>query len=102
MRCALGTGVQTCALPIYIVAGILVAYLTNYLLAGAGGEDAWRYMLGIMAVPAVVFYGLLWLIPESPRWLASKGRATEAADVFLRLGEQIGRASCRERVCHYL
>ena len=70
-----------------IVAGILVAYLTNYLLAGTGGEDAWRYMLGIMAVPAAVFYGLLWLIPESPRWLASKGRAVEATHVFLQLGE---------------
>ncbi|WP_257666300.1 sugar porter family MFS transporter [Parapedobacter tibetensis] len=70
-----------------IVAGILIAYLTNFLLAGFGGEDAWRYMLGIMAIPAMVFYGLLWWIPESPRWLASKGRAVDAGRVFIRLGE---------------
>src|SRR5690606_12476188 len=70
-----------------IVAGILVAYLTNYLLSGVEDEGSWRYMMGIMAIPAVVFYGLLWLIPESPRWLASKGRAIEATQVFLRLGE---------------
>lgn len=70
-----------------IVAGILAAYLTNYLLSGVGGEGSWRYMLGIMAVPAVVFYGLLWWIPESPRWLASKGRVVEATQVFSRLGE---------------
>src|SRR5690606_4124024 len=70
-----------------IVAGILAAYLTNYLLSGAGGTDSWRYMLGIMAVPAVVFYGLLWWIPESPRWLAVKGRTAEAGRVFNQLGD---------------
>ena len=70
-----------------IVAGILAAYLTNYLVSGFGEADSWRYMLGIMAVPAIVFYGLLWWIPESPRWLAGNGRMAEATRVFLRLGE---------------
>lgn len=75
------------AFQLNIVAGILAAYLTNYLLSGAGGTDSWRYMLGIMAVPAVVFYGLLWWIPESPRWLAVKGRTAEAGRVFNQLGD---------------
>ena len=70
-----------------IVGGILIAYLTNYLLASMGGDGSWRYMLGAMAVPAAVFYGLLWSIPESPRWLAGKGRTADAAAVFSRLGE---------------
>lgn len=70
-----------------IVAGILVAYLTNYLLAGTGGDNSWRYMLGIMAVPALVFAILVRFIPESPRWLVLKGRDGEAKKIFIKLGE---------------
>lgn len=70
-----------------IVGGILVAYLTNYLLSGSGGDDSWRYMLGIMALPAVVFFILLQFIPESPRWLVLNGKDKEAEAVFERLGE---------------
>jgi len=71
-----------------IVAGILVAYLTNYLLAAAmGSDDSWRYMLGIMAIPALVFALLLIPIPESPRWLVLKGRDQEAAGIFHKLGQ---------------
>lgn len=70
-----------------VVGGILIAYLTNYLLSGLGGEDSWRYMLGIMAIPAVIFFILLQFIPESPRWLVLNGRDKEAEKVFERLGE---------------
>jgi sugar porter (SP) family MFS transporter len=70
-----------------IVGGILIAYLTNYLLSGSGGDDSWRYMLGIMALPAVVFFILLQFIPESPRWLVLNGKDREAEAVFERLGE---------------
>jgi sugar porter (SP) family MFS transporter len=70
-----------------IVGGILIAYLTNYLLSGSGGDDSWRYMLGIMALPAVVFFILLQFIPESPRWLVLNGKDKEAEAVFERLGE---------------
>ncbi|GAA4792996.1 sugar porter family MFS transporter [Olivibacter ginsenosidimutans] len=70
-----------------IVGGILVAYLTNYLLSGFGGEDSWRYMLGIMAVPALIFAVLLNFIPESPRWLVLKGRDQEATKIFHKLGQ---------------
>lgn len=51
-----------------IVTGILVAYLSNYLFGGVGG-DAWRWMLGVVAVPSVVFLAAALAIPESPRWL---------------------------------
>src|SRR5690606_33946229 len=71
-----------------IVAGILAAYLTNYLLAGYGGEDSWRYMLAAMAVPAIVFFILLFFIPESPRWLAVTGKIAEAQNVFRKLGQE--------------
>jgi len=70
-----------------IVGGILVAYLTNYLLSSFGEGDSWRYMLGIMAVPALIFALLLTIIPESPRWLVLKGRDSEAANVFHKLGQ---------------
>lgn len=79
-----------------IVGGILVAYLTNYLLSATGEENAWRYMLGVMAVPAVLFFLLLQLIPESPRWLVLNGRDTEAERVFTRLGEQGASQLIRE------
>lgn len=79
-----------------IVAGILIAYLTNYLLSGYGGDDSWRYMLGIMALPAIVFFILLQFIPESPRWLVLNGKDKEAEAVFERLGEPGAATLIRE------
>lgn len=70
-----------------IVAGILIAYLTNYLLSGSG-EDSWRYMLGVMTVPALLFAILVRTIPESPRWLVLNNRDEEAKKIFERLGER--------------
>ncbi len=52
-----------------IVFGILVAYLSNYLLQGVGGDNSWRLMLGIVAVPALIYCILVFFVPESPRWL---------------------------------
>lgn len=52
-----------------IVFGILLVYLSNYLLANMMGGDAWRWMLGVLAIPAVLFVVLLYFVPESPRWL---------------------------------
>ena len=52
-----------------IVFGILVAYLSNFLLQGVGGEDSWRLMLGIVAIPAIIYCILVFFVPESPRWL---------------------------------
>ena len=69
-----------------IVAGIFIAYLTNFLFASLG-DEAWRWMLGIMAVPAGMFALLLRGIPESPRWLILNNRDEEAAPIFTRTGE---------------
>lgn len=52
-----------------IVLGILVAFLSNYLVGESLGENAWRWMLGIEAVPAFIYLGMVFGIPNSPRWL---------------------------------
>jgi len=54
-----------------IVLGILIAFVSNYLIGlyGQNLHDSWRYMLGVMAVPSILFLLLLNLVPESPRWL---------------------------------
>jgi sugar porter (SP) family MFS transporter len=78
-----------------IVAGIFIAYLTNFLFVNLG-DDAWRLMLGIMAVPAGLFALLIRSIPESPRWLILNNRDAEAAAVFARTGEPDAAALIRE------
>ncbi|MGY1440026.1 sugar porter family MFS transporter [Streptomyces reniochalinae] len=65
-----------------IAIGIFVSYLTSYALSGAG---AWRWMLGLAVVPAVVLFVGMWPQPETPRWLVTKGREDEARTVLLRL-----------------
>jgi sugar porter (SP) family MFS transporter len=71
-----------------IVAGILIAFVSNFAIARAFPADsAWRWMLGVQALPAAVFFGLLFLIPESPRWLAKQGRTDEARRVLARVAE---------------
>jgi len=88
-------GKLTGLFQIMIVSGIFVAYLTNFLFAGLG-DNAWRYMLGIMALPAALFYALLRLLPESPRWLALH-RGSEAAHVvFASLGQASAMADSAE------
>ncbi|WP_201983463.1 sugar porter family MFS transporter [Hymenobacter rubidus] len=67
-----------------VVFGILAAYLSNYLLKNIG-PDAWRWMLGVQAVPAIAFFLLLFRIPESPRWLLRQNRVAEARAVFERI-----------------
>ena len=87
----LGVGVSSVVAPMYIseiapahkrgrlvamfqfnvVFGILIAYLSNYLLADIG-ENAWRWMLGVQALPSILFLVTVFIIPESPRWLILK------------------------------
>ena len=102
----LGIGISTVAAPLYIseiappkyrgrlagmfqfniVFGILVAYVSNSLLAGIG-ETAWRWMLGVAAFPSAVYAALCFGLPESPRWLlVRKGNREEGLRV-LRLIE---------------
>jgi MFS transporter, SP family, xylose:H+ symportor len=74
-----------------IVLGILVAYLSNYIIVCLNlGENEARWMFGVMAAPAALFFLLLWLIPQSPRWLVAKGRVDEARRVFLQCGTDSG------------
>ena len=74
-----------------IVMGVLLAYLSNYLigLMDLGAHEA-RWMFGVMAVPAVVFFLLLFSTPQSPRWLIGRRRTAEARGVLERCGTDAG------------
>ncbi|WP_255456764.1 sugar porter family MFS transporter [Pedobacter sp. HDW13] len=100
----LGVGISSVTAPIYIseispadrrgrlvglfqfnvVLGILISYLSNYLIS-QGGEASWRWMLGVQAFPSLIFFLLIILIPESPRWLILKKGANEKALEILRI-----------------
>ncbi|TDS16797.1 sugar porter (SP) family MFS transporter [Maribacter caenipelagi] len=106
----LGVGASTIAAPAYIseiapqkdrgklvalyqfniVFGILIAFLSNYLLNGLG-ENAWRWMVGVEAIPAIIYTLFVLSIPKSPRWLLTKLRFDEARDVLklIRPGEDV-------------
>ena len=64
-----------------IVFGILIAFVSNYLLSGLG-ENAWRWMLGVEAFPAIIYTLLVLKLPKSPRWLISKSKVEEAKTVL--------------------
>jgi sugar porter (SP) family MFS transporter len=70
-----------------IVLGILIAYLSNYLI-GTDVDHSWRWMLGVEVVPAALFLVLLFRIPESPRWLiVARGRVEEARKILSLIGD---------------
>ena len=64
-----------------LVTGILVAFLSNYLLSGLGEND-WRYMMGVEALPAIIYTFLVLTIPKSPRWLYLNNQQKEAEKVI--------------------
>src|SRR5580692_10325617 len=71
-----------------VVLGILVAYTSNYLIRLLHlGASEWRWQVGVAAVPAVGFLVLLFGIPRSPRWSASRDRIDEALAVLKMMGE---------------
>ncbi len=71
-----------------VVFGILLAYLSNYLIGLLGlGPTEWRWKLGVAAAPALFFMIMLIGIPRSPRWLVSKGRVDEARQTLRAVGE---------------
>ncbi|SKB33543.1 sugar porter family MFS transporter [Maribacter arcticus] len=98
----IGVGVSTIAAPAYIseispadkrgklvgfyqfslVFGILIAFLSNYMLSGLG-ENAWRWMVGVEGIPAIIYTVFVLTVPKSPRWLITQGRIDEAKKVLL-------------------
>lgn len=108
----LGVGASTIAAPAYvseiapakdrgrlvslyqfnIVLGILMAFLSNYLLRNVG-ENAWRWMIGVEAFPALLYTVLIFSVPKSPRWLVANSRNEEAKKVLqvINPGEDIDR-----------
>jgi sugar porter (SP) family MFS transporter len=100
----LGVGASTIAAPAYvseiappkdrgrlvalyqfnIVLGILIAFLSNYLLSGLG-ENAWRWMIGVEAIPAIIYTFMALTIPRSPRWLLLNGHHDEASKIVSQL-----------------
>ncbi len=83
-----------------IVLGISVAFFTNYMILQLGDSDAawaqslkfdeynWRWMLGLEAFPAILYFFALFIVPKSPRWLAMKGKYDEALAIMKRAAEE--------------
>jgi sugar porter (SP) family MFS transporter len=72
-----------------VVFGILVAYFSNYVISLQHvGAAEWRWELGITALPAALFFVMLFTIPRSPRWLVKKGRVDEARTVLRTTGDE--------------
>lgn len=71
-----------------ITLGILLAFMSNFLLADSGA-DAWRWMFSVQAIPAMLFFVALFVVPESPRWLISKNRIEDARHVLTKIGGQV-------------
>ena len=80
-----------------IVFGILVAFISNYLLSGVGEND-WRWMLGVEFFPAIIYTLLVFSIPESPRWLISKGKKEEATELIRKIYPDVDANSEYERL----
>lgn len=66
-----------------IVFGILMAYFSNYLIGTANLDEAWRWMLGVEAVPALIYSVLILKVPKSPRWLIAKKQDYQTAREIL-------------------
>jgi sugar porter (SP) family MFS transporter len=77
-----------------IVIGILSAYLVNWQVSRLG-ESSWRWMLAVAAIPSLAFFAGLLAIPESPRWLLSRGRHNEGERILARI---FGSVAAREQV----
>jgi len=80
-----------------IVVGILLSFVSNYLVANfMPGNESWRWMLGVVAIPSALFFALLFGIVESPRWLVKSGHDEAAIDVLRRLGHTDPAAKAAE------
>jgi sugar porter (SP) family MFS transporter len=82
---------------INIVVGILLAYLSNYLISLANlGAVEWRWQLGVAGFPALLFFILLFTIPHSSRWLTTQNRFEEAREVLEMMGSPNSEAELQE------
>ena len=110
----LGVGASTVAAPAYIseiapaknrgklvglyqfmlVFGILVAFLSNYAFSGIGDND-WRWMVGVEAIPAIIYTLFVLTVPKSPRWLLTKDRVEEATKVLSEISPEVSIADLK-------
>ena len=113
----LGVGASTIAAPAYIseiapakdrgrlvafyqfniVLGILMAFLSNYLLNDVG-ENSWRWMMGVQAIPSIIYVLLIISIPKSPRWLLSKFKNEEARKVLQIMGQEADYENMKKEI----
>ena len=92
-------GLLVGSFQINVVVGILVAFLSNYLLGLVDfGMNEWRWQLGVAALPALLFFIMLFGIPRSARWLVTKNRIPEAREVLEQLGSPDGASELDEIV----
>jgi len=104
----LGVGASTVAAPAYIseiapakdrgrlvgfyqfmlVFGILMAFVSNALLSNVGEND-WRWMVGVEAIPAIIYTLFVITVPKSPRWLLTKGRTEEARTILATINPEL-------------
>ena len=77
-------GRMTAMFQFNVISGILIAYVSNYLLREAGSEP-WRWMLGVAGIPAFLFFVMLFVIPESPRFLIRIGKIAAARIILQKV-----------------
>lgn len=79
-------GQMTAIFQINVIFGILMAYVSNYLLYDLS-DYSWRIMLGIEGVPALIYFILLFFVPESPRFLVMKNRIVQAKEILMQIDD---------------
>lgn len=77
-------GRMTALFQFNVIFGILMAYVSNYLLSSTG-DESWRWMLGVMFIPSLAYFILLFMVPESPRFLVKQGKIQEARRVLEKI-----------------
>jgi sugar porter (SP) family MFS transporter len=68
-----------------IFLGQFLSFFSNYSLSNFGGDNNWRWMIGVMAVPSFLLFVSLLFVPESPRWLAEKNQNDAAMKILTRI-----------------
>jgi sugar porter (SP) family MFS transporter len=82
---------------INVVAGILLAYLSNYIITLFHlGDLQWRWQLGVAAIPSIIFLIMLFRIPRSSRWLVTRNRTDEALAILSMMGSPDSETELRE------